>query len=136
MLAFGERIGHAVAAWAGLGWVFTLGGRLAHWPVAILFGVIGVGLAYHLGPAVRTRLTWLSPGAVFALTGWLVASLGMRVYVGHVADYNATYGSIGAVILLMIWLYLIAGMLLLGAEINAVAARASPDASEAGAPNS
>jgi membrane protein len=135
LLAFGERLGHAVAVWAGLGDAFTLGWRLAQWPVAILFGVIGMDLTYHLAPAGRTRLTWLSPGAVFALTGWLVASLGMRLYVRHVADYNATYGSIGAVILLMIWLHLIAGMLLLGAEINAVAA-ASSDASEAGVLNS
>lgn len=131
LLAFGGRIGQAVAVWAGLGDTFTAVWRLAQWPVAILFGIIGMDLTYHLAPAVRARLTWLSPGAVFALTGWVVASLGMRVYVANFADYNATYGSIGAVIVLMVWLYLIGGMLLLGAEMNAVIARTGGGASDA-----
>jgi membrane protein len=93
--------------------------------VAILFGIVGMDLTYHLAPATRARLTWLSPGAVIAIAGWVVAALGMRVYVGNFADYNATYGSIGAVIILMLLLYLSAAMLLVGAEINAVIARTS-----------
>lgn len=122
LLAFGERIGHAIAGWAGLGDTFTSAWRLAQWPVAVLFGIVGMDLTYHLAPATRPRLSWLSPGAVFALTGWVAVSLGPRAYVAHFVDYNATYGSTGAVILLMVWLYLSAGMLLLGAEINAVIA--------------
>jgi membrane protein len=123
LLVFGGRIGEALAAWAGLGDEFTAVWRLAQWPLAILFGIVGMDLTYYFAPAARTRLTWLSPGAVVALTGWVAASLGMRIYVASFADYNATYGSIGAVIVLMFWLYLIAAMLLVGAEINAVIAR-------------
>jgi membrane protein len=123
LLAFGGRIGEAVAAWAGLGDVFTAVWRVVQWPLAILFGIVGMDLTYHLAPAAHARLTWLSPGAVIAITGWVLASLAMRVYVGSFADYNATYGSIGAVIILMLLLYLSAAMLLLGAEINAVIAR-------------
>ena len=125
LLAFGGRIGEAVAAWAGLGDVFTAVWRLAQWPVGILFGIVGMDLTYYLAPAARGRLTWLSPGAVVAITGCVVASLAMRVYVGNFADYNATYGSIGAVIVLMLLLYLSAAMLLVGAEINAAIARAA-----------
>ena len=125
LLAFGGRIGEAVAAWAGLGAVFTAVWRVVQWPLAILFGIVGMDLTYHLAPAARARLTWLSPGAVIAITGWVVASLGMRVYVGNFADYNATYGSIGAVIVLMFLLYLSAVMLLVGAEVNAAIARAA-----------
>ena len=125
LLAFGERIGHAIAAWAGLGAVFTSVWRLAQWPVAVVLGIVGMDVVYHLAPARRPRFTWLSPGAVFTLAGWIVASLGMRLYVENVADYNATYGSIGAVIVLMLWLYLIAATLLVGAEINAVIASTS-----------
>ena len=127
LLAFGGRIGEAVAAWAGLGDVFTAVWRLAQWPVGILFGIVGMDLTYYLAPAARGRLTWLSPGAVVATTGCVVASLAMRVYVGNFADYNATYGSIGAVIVLMLLLYLSAAMLLVGAEINAAITRAASD---------
>ncbi|HUF92143.1 MAG TPA: YihY/virulence factor BrkB family protein [Candidatus Limnocylindria bacterium] len=125
LLAFGGRIGEAVAAWAGLGGVFTAVWRVVQWPLAILFGIIGMDLTYHLAPAARARLTWLSPGAVVAITGWVVTSLGMRIYVGSFADYNATYGSIGAVIVLMFLLYVSAAMLLVGAEVNAAIARAA-----------
>jgi len=128
LLAFGGRIGEAVAAWAGLGEMFTAVWRVVQWPVAILFGIIGMDLTYHLAPAARGRLRWLSPGAVVAITGWVVASLGMRIYVANFADYNATYGSIGAVIILMLLLYLSAAMLLVGAEINAVIERTVPHA--------
>lgn len=128
LLAFGGRIGEAVAAWAGLGEVFTAVWRVVQWPVAILFGIIGMDLTYHLAPATRGRLGWLSPGAVVAITGWVVASLGMRIYVANFVDYNATYGSIGAVIVLMLSLYLNAALLLIGAEINAVIERTAPHA--------
>lgn len=84
-------------------------------------GIVGRDATYHLAPAARPRLAWLSPG-------------GMRVYVDNFADCNATYGSIGAVIVLMAWLYLIAGALLVGAEINAVIARVTAGGSSHGRP--
>jgi membrane protein len=57
---------------------------------------------------------------------WLVASIGVRVYLTNVADYNATYGSLGGVMALMLWFYLSGAAILFGAEMNAEIEHASP----------
>ena len=49
---------------------------------------------------------------------WLLASLGLRVYLHFFNNYSVTYGSLGAIIILLTWFYVSGLMLLLGAEIN------------------
>jgi membrane protein len=129
-LALGERIGRAVAAWAGLGETFATVWGLGQWPLGLLLTLTGIDLVYHFAPAVRLRWYWLTPGSAFAGLAWILASLGLRAYVGYFADYNATYGSIGGVILLLLWLYLSSMALLVGGEINSVIARAAAERGE------
>jgi hypothetical protein len=43
--------------------------------------------------------------------------------VSNFGSYNAVYGTVGGVIVLLLWLYLTAFVLLLGAEVNALAKR-------------
>ena len=124
-LVFGQRIGQAVAAWVGLGDVFTLTWNIIQLPLGLLFVLTGISLIYHFAPAVRQRWYWLTPGSAFAVVTWVLASLGLRLYVTHFGDYNATYGSIGGVILLLLWLYVSGITLLVGGEINSVIARAA-----------
>jgi membrane protein len=129
-LVLGEHIGRAVAAWAGLGGMFTAVWSLVQWPLGLLFTLTGIDLVYHFAPAVRQRWYWLTPGSVFAGAAWMGASLGFRAYVSSFADYNATYGSIGGVILLLLWFYLSSLTLLIGGEINSVIARAAAERGE------
>ena len=129
-VVFGERVGHAAAAWAGLGFAFTEVWSLLQWPLGVLFVLTGIDLVYHLAPAVRQRWYWLTPGSAFAGLAWGAVSLGLRTYVSHFGNYNATYGSIGGVILLLLWLYLSGMALLIGGEINSVIARAAAERGE------
>jgi membrane protein len=129
-VVFGERIGQAAAAWAGLGGTFTAVWDLLQWPLGVLFVLTGIDLVYHLAPAVRQRWYWLTPGSVFAGLAWAAFSFGLRAYVSQFANYNATYGSIGGVILLLLWLYLSGMALLVGGEINSVIARAAAERGE------
>jgi membrane protein len=129
-IVFGERVGRAAAAWAGLGGVFTAVWDLLQWPLGLLFILTGIDLVYHLAPAVRQRWYWLTPGSAFAGVAWLAVSLGLRAYVSQFANYNATYGSIGGVILLLLWLYLSGMALLVGGEVNSVIARAAAERGE------
>ena len=126
-VVFGERIGRAAAAWAGLGDAFTTVWGLLQWPLGLLLVLTGIDLVYHLAPAVRQRWHWLTPGSAFAGLAWAAVSLGFRVYVSQFANYNATYGSIGGVILLLVWLYLTGMALLVGGVINSVIARAAAE---------
>lgn len=61
---------------------------------------------------------WVTPGALFAVVGWLVVSVGFRFYVARFSSYNETYGALGAILIVLIWLYLSAAVVIVGAEIN------------------
>ncbi|MDO5658375.1 MAG: YihY/virulence factor BrkB family protein [Paracoccus sp. (in: a-proteobacteria)] len=92
------------------------------WP--LMFGVLIVALAalYRWGPNKDdTKLAFLTPGAVLAGIGLVVASYGFSFYASNFADYNATYGSIGAAIALMMWLWIASIVVLVGAELNSAA---------------
>jgi membrane protein len=118
LLVFGARAGEALARWLGLGDVFAAVWTVARWPALLVCILTGIALVYHLAPAARRPWHWITPGSVFAAAAWVLASLGLRVYVASFADVNKTYGSIGGVILLVLWLYATGVALLLGAEID------------------
>ena len=91
-------------------------------------------LMYVFGPNTRVTLRSALPGAVLAVLGWFVGSSGFTFYLRHFAQYDVTYGSMGAVIVLMLWFYLIAAAMLLGAEVNALLAKAKAQRESRSAP--
>lgn len=92
--------------------------RLASWIVAIALVVLTYAVLYYWAPVCTTRWHWLTPGATIGVTGWLLASLGLRGYLYFFDSYTVTYGSLGAVIILLTWFYITGLMLLLGAVVN------------------
>ena len=120
-LWFGSQVSHWWAGRGGLGPLPVQVWDTARWPLVLLFLIGAIDQLYFVGPAVRQRWRWVTPGAVTAVLGWVAASLGFSAYVRHFGSYNATYGGIGAVIILLTWMYLTSFFVLLGAEINAVA---------------
>ena len=130
LMVFGPRLGGGLAAWFGFGNAFALAWSILSVPAAIALALTGVALVYYLAPGVRQRWRWITPGSVTAVALWLLASMGLRLYVGYFDNYSATYGSIGGVILLLLWLYLTGIVLLLGAEINAEIENAAAERGE------
>lgn len=120
LVVFGGWLGTAIAAILGLGSLFTTAWPFLHWLAVVGCVTLGVGIVYRFAPARPLSSRGLGPGAVFAVLAWLVASLGLRLYVAYFGNYNATYGSIAGMILLMLWLYMSNVTLLVGAEINSV----------------
>jgi membrane protein len=93
--------------------------RVAAWLIAAILLSLFFEIIYYFGPGVReARWHWFTPGAAVGILGWLIASLGLRIYVHLVKGYSTSYGSLGAVIILLTWFYLSGLMLLLGGEIN------------------
>jgi membrane protein len=89
------------------------------WLFAIIFLSLFFAVIYYFAPDVKTsRWHWLTPGAAIGIIGWLLGSIGLRLYVHYFNNYSVTYGGLGAVIILLTWFYLTGLMLLLGAEIN------------------
>jgi membrane protein len=81
--------------------------------------VLAVEIQYYLAPNRKQRFMNTLPGALVAVTGVFLSSAGLGFYLSHFANYNKTYGSLGAVIILMLWFYVVALLLIVGAELNA-----------------
>lgn len=105
--------GPALAATVGVA------ARIVGWILAAAFVALTFALTYYWAPDMRARRWhWLTPGAAIGMAGWLVASLGFRLYLHFFNSYAVTYGSLGAVMILLMWFYITGLMLLVGAEIN------------------
>jgi membrane protein len=90
------------------------------WPVFAALGLLGLAIIYRYSPdRDAPRWRWVSPGAVFAVVVWVVATALFSLYTANFGQYNETYGALGAVIVVMLWLYISAYVVIAGAEINA-----------------
>ena len=97
----------------------TFSARAAGWVMATALLALAFAVLYYWAPDRKARRWhWLTPGGAIGIVGWLLASLGLRVYLYFFDSYSVTYGSLGAVIILLTWFYITGLMLLVGAEIN------------------
>jgi membrane protein len=107
------------------------------WTVSAVLLALTFAVLYYWAPDCDMRWHWITPGAVLGIMGWVVASLGFRLYLHYFNTYSVTYGSLGAVIILLMWFYITGLMLLLGAEVNskieAAAAERSLELHDSGA---
>jgi len=105
----------------GLGETTAAVWRYARWPAAVLAVILIYAVVYFAAPNVEIRrFRWITPGAVFGVTTWIVASLLFFVYVSNFSSYSATYGAFAGAVILLVWLWLTNVVLLFGAELNAV----------------
>jgi membrane protein len=89
------------------------------WILAIVLLSLFFAVIYYFAPDVKqSHWHWLTPGGAIGIIGWLISSIGLRVYVHFFNNFTVTYGGLGAVIILLTWFYLTGLMLLIGAEIN------------------
>ena len=124
LLMFGPWLGGWIASAFGLGKVFQIVWEILRWPAIVFLLIIALNLLYYFAPNVEQRWKWITPGAVVAVIGWVLVSLGFSYLVNNFGSYNKAYGSIGAVIGLLTWMYLSGLVILVGGEINAVIGRA------------
>lgn len=115
-----DWIGSAVGIESVLGWIWwTL-----QWPVLIGGLLLAFAGLLYLGPNVdHPKFRFITPGSLFAVIVWLLASGLFAVYVSMFDSYNKAWGSLAAVIVMLTWLWLSALAILFGAEINAEAER-------------
>lgn len=126
--------GEAVADSIGLGGGFAFIWDNLRGPVAFVVVVTWAATVFHIGPNRRTPWRSDLPGAVLTASGWIVVSLGFRVYLEVAAAGNQVLGVLGGGLVLLLWLYLLSVVLLLGGELNAVLIerRSSAGAAEGG----
>jgi membrane protein len=125
LLVFGLLVlGPVLSHWIGsaldvegfIGWAWWI----AQWPILIGALLVVFATVLYLAPNVEhPRWHFVTPGSLFAVVMWLVASGAFAVYTSMFSSYNKTWGSLAAVIVMLTWLWLSGLSLLLGAEINA-----------------
>lgn len=123
LIFFGESIGLRISQYFGLGALFQTVFGIAQWPLGSILILLGIDLIYYFAPNINQRWRWFTPGAVFAVVGWLLISFGFRYYVSRFGNYNATYGALGGVMVLMLWFYLTGVVILVGGEINSLTSK-------------
>ena len=90
----------------------------ARWALVLSLMLLTVSAAYRFAPDSPRGRRWISPGAVCAVAGWVLASKAFALYMATSGRMNAFYGSLATLLALMSWLYLMALMVLLGARLD------------------
>jgi membrane protein len=99
--------------------------RYAKWPMMLLLVLAIFGVLYYTSPNARlSGIRWVTGGAVVALAAWILASIGLALYVANFGSYDKTYGTLGGVVAFLVWLWVTNMAILLGAEFNAETERA------------
>lgn len=133
LVTFGDYLARLLMQDALVSPAAALGWKLVQMAASLVFVSLIFSLTYRWGPSKSGgRWRWITPGAMVGICGWLIVSIGFRIYLQVFNNYATTYGAFGAVIVLLTWFYISGLMLLLGAEINATIERAARADREAG----
>jgi membrane protein len=109
------RVGHVL----GIGSTAVAIWDIAKWPVLLILVSLMLALLYWASPNAKHGFRWISPGALLAVIGWLLASGLFTLYVAYFGHYNKIYGTLAAVIIFFVWLWISNIAVLFGAEFNA-----------------
>jgi membrane protein len=129
LIFVGGGLATDVFGWLGLGDTAASVWQIVRWPAALAAATLVYAVVYFAAPNVEIRrFRWITPGAVFGVTTWIIASALFFLYVSNFSSYSATYGAFAAAVILLVWLWLTNVVLLFGAELNAtIDLRRSPE---------
>src|SRR3712207_880896 len=119
LMLIGPRVAGELAALAELAEAWVALWAWLRYPVALLLFAVVLSVVYRFVPDTDRSFWSATPGALFAVIAWAIASLGFSFYLANFADRGLTYGSLGTAVGLLVYLYLSALVVLLGAEVNA-----------------
>ena len=132
LMLIGPQLATWIAQQVGIGSVFATVWTWARIPMAVVLLILVAALVYYLFPNTDQPFRFVTPGAVFTVIVWVLASLGFSWYVANFANYNATYGALAAVIVLLFYFFISAAIMLLGAELNSEISRQAAEGGDEG----
>jgi membrane protein len=119
LMLIGPQVAGGIAELAGLDEAWVALWAWLRVPVALFLLAVVLSVVYRVVPNTDRSFWSATPGAIFAVIAWAIASVGFSFYLANFADRGLTYGSLGTAIGLLVYLYLSALVVLLGAEVNA-----------------
>ena len=117
---FGKQIGIYIFSYIGISEAFLNLWDAIRWVLSSFVLFLMFLILYRVFPSIKLKRRKVFPGALFATVGWVVGSFGFSYYVNNFAHYSNTYCSLGGIIVLMLWFYMLAFVIILGGEINAM----------------
>src|SRR4051812_7830629 len=121
LISLGGGLASDVFGWLGLGDTAATIWQFVRWPAALASAMLIYAIVYYAAPNVHIRhFKLITPGAVFGVITWILASALFFLYVSNFSSYSATYGAFAAAVILLVWLWLTNVVLVFGAELNAV----------------
>jgi membrane protein len=111
---------NAVAQPLGIGDTAVAVWNVAKWPAMAAIFITMVSLLYYASPNVRLRgFRWVTPGSLFAIVAWALASVAFAFYVANFGSYDKIYGTLGGLVALLVWLWIGNLAILFGHQLNA-----------------
>ncbi|WP_367130726.1 MULTISPECIES: YihY/virulence factor BrkB family protein [Streptomyces] len=107
--------------------------RFLYWPVVTLLSIVFLTTLYHVSVPVRSPWQEDIPGALVALTMWVLGSFLLRIYLTHTVEGLTIYGSLAAPVAVLLWIGVSAFAVLVGAAVNAALDRVWPSVATAAA---
>jgi len=130
-IVFGGKLGDAIAKHIGAGHIFTIVWNILRWPLILAFISLALAVLYWIGPNIKQKFTWISPGAIVATIAWVVAIGVFGLYVSKFGNYNKTYGTLGGIIVLLLVFYISSLVIMFGGQLNSeLAKRYDPETIE------
>ncbi len=85
--------------------------------VTVLFTTM---IIYNVSVVGRLPFFSTLPGSIFTMVLWIVSSSAYNYYVNNYSRYSSIYGNIGNLFILVFWINIIAIIILVGSQINAI----------------
>lgn len=93
--------------------------RFWRYCITVIILLIGLVAEHKWLPAGKRKFSDILPGIIVTFVTWLVASMLFAQYLATFANYVSTYAGLASIMVAIIFLYMLAGIFILGAEINA-----------------
>jgi membrane protein len=88
------------------------------WSAVCLMVLASFAVTCYVGPNVRRRWDWITPGSLTGTIGFLIFCAMFRLYVQHFGSYDKSLGALGGVMVLLLWYWGVALVFLVAAEID------------------
>ncbi|MCV7173141.1 YihY/virulence factor BrkB family protein [Mycobacterium manitobense] len=93
--------------------------RYGYWPLLFLSLMIAVNLLYRVSLPKPLPSHRLLLGAALATVVFLIATLGLRVYLTYITSTGYTYGALATPIAFLLFAFFLGFAIMIGAELNA-----------------
>jgi membrane protein len=120
--ALASSLSEASGLSVGFQWVWLL----ISWLVIIGIVFLAFNLTYYFAPSMDAERRSVGTGAFAAVGLWVLFTAAFSIYINTLSNPDETYGALAGVAVCMVYLYGGAVVLVVGAEINKLAAPRRP----------